>query len=215
MKTWTKEGNPKQSNGATSVPLCILPDGTVLNDSWEIASFAGLEPPSAELKHILDEELGPLARQYIYSFVLKPSNANIWEALITTNKSMLWRFFCWVYGKRVLTQAMHKMLRPTDTQLINHCKEKLRQTFYDLGALLEQSGGKYMQGDRITAADIAVASLASILVFPPNLCNGEFSEIFDQLQSQDSSLAEEVLYWRRTKIGEFVLFMYSAHRNAL
>ena len=214
MKTWSSNGNPKQSNGATSIPLCILPDGTVLRDSWEIASFAGLEPPSPELKLILDEDLGPLARQYIYSYVLKPSNVNIWDALVTTNKGMLWRLFWWVYGKRMLTQTMHKMLRPMDALVVNNCKDKLRETVEKLGVLLQNSNGKYIQGERLTAADIAIASLASVLVFPPALCNGEFSGIFSQLQSQDSELAQDVMYWRQTRIGEFVLFMYSEHRKS-
>ena len=71
------------SAGATSVPLAILPSGQVMADSWDIAQYSGLTPVSDTMKQILDDELGPFVRQYTYYFLLKPSNRNIWDRLVT------------------------------------------------------------------------------------------------------------------------------------
>ena len=71
------------SAGATSVPLAILPSGQVMADSWDIAQYSGISPISDTMKQILDDELGPYARQYVYYFLLKPSNRNVWDRLVT------------------------------------------------------------------------------------------------------------------------------------
>ena len=69
--------------GATSVPLAILPSGQVMADSWDIAQYSGTSPISDTMKQILDDELGPFVRQYTYYFLLKPSNHNVWDRLVT------------------------------------------------------------------------------------------------------------------------------------
>eukprot|EP00750_Incisomonas_marina_P009572 INCI16046.4.p1 GENE.INCI16046.4~~INCI16046.4.p1 ORF type:complete len:111 (-),score=7.58 INCI16046.4:975-1307(-) len=76
----SKKGNP------TAVPALALPDGSVLADSWSIASHAnGREGMSSDdpRRQFLDSEFGPDTRQLCYAWLLKPENSNVWNALAT------------------------------------------------------------------------------------------------------------------------------------
>jgi hypothetical protein len=54
---------PIARGGATSTPLLVSPDGSVLADSWAIAGASGLRGlESHALLAMYDAELGPLAR---------------------------------------------------------------------------------------------------------------------------------------------------------
>ena len=80
-----------EGDGSTSVPVLVLPDGKVLLDSWAIVKESGLPAIDEATKKIYDEQLGPLARQFTYHYLLKPSNSNIWNGMCTEGYSWTWR----------------------------------------------------------------------------------------------------------------------------
>ncbi|KAH8065798.1 L-cystine transmembrane transporter [Aureococcus anophagefferens] len=63
---------PRRSDGRASA---VMPDGAVLADSWAIAE-AVQGPVDPALKALLDEDLGPLSRQWIYEKLFREANAN-------------------------------------------------------------------------------------------------------------------------------------------
>jgi hypothetical protein len=79
--------------------------------SWEIATFTGkLAPVDPELRKLLDEEVGPLARQLTYVYVLKASNSDLWNALCTRGRHWLWRFAWWLFVGSFITKRLKKVI---------------------------------------------------------------------------------------------------------
>lgn len=214
MKRLQREGDKRrdQDSGATSVPVCVLPTGEVITDSWSIAAHSGLAAPSDDMLKLLDEELGPLCRQYTYCFVLNPANANVWNALATHKQGWFWRFIWWAgLGKKV-SSMMSGIFRSSDAALMAQCREKLVHVFDTLAEILAKSKGPFLTGATITTADVAVAALAAPLVSPELFAEGEYFKYFTLLEQQDPAFAAEVAFFRSKPIGQFVLLMYAQHR---
>ena len=102
----------------TAVPVCALPDGRVLVDSWALVSHAaeagGLAPVPEPLRTVLDTELGPRARQLAYFHLFKPEHWDVWSGLCTEGGGALWRC-AWALGVGTkLTQRMTHLFRSDD-----------------------------------------------------------------------------------------------------
>jgi hypothetical protein len=153
----------------TLTPVCVTPDGKLLNDSWEIASYAGFEPiADASFKTLLDDKLGPLVRQLVYSYVLKPENYSMWAGLCTDGRSLLWRVVFNVGLGYVITSMMRKIFQSADTAKTEECRQRLKAVVNDLDAII--SARKQATHDKFIAAgrkdgdgpgmeDIALAAL--------------------------------------------------------
>ena len=77
------DGDEKEN--LTLVPLVVLPEGEVLNDSWTIAQrLSGMGGIDLELKEFLNQQWGPQTRAFAYSFLLKKGNSQTWKDLITS-----------------------------------------------------------------------------------------------------------------------------------
>lgn len=89
----------KKANNSnlTAVPVGILPDGTYLLDSWEVAAYSGLPPIDNDLKTLLDNDLGPLTRQLAYSYLFKPANDKVIDNLFTSQSGYMWKFLWWLF----------------------------------------------------------------------------------------------------------------------
>lgn len=204
-----------KNSGATSVPVCVLNNGDTLLDSWDIAAFSGMSPISDEIKNILDVELGPFVRHYTYTFILKPSNRNVFDQLCTANHGWGWKLMWWLGIGNYTAKLMAKMFRVGDTELIQKCRAGIRKVFDTLGDKLLASGGPYIEGKMMGIVDIAVASLAAVVVFPDEYGEGDHLPCWKLLEKQDPGFAEDLQYWRQTVIGKFCLFMYKEHRMNL
>jgi len=137
----TDQNNKKQASDdkarATAVPLAVLPNGTILRDSWEIASYPGkLSPVDPELRKLLDEEVGPLARQLTYVYVLKASNSDLWNALCTRGRHWLWRFAWWLFMGSFITKRMKKVFQPDNQESVNQCRERLKIAVEKVGVMI-------------------------------------------------------------------------------
>ena len=121
-----------EAGGSTSVPVCVMPDGRVLLDSWDIAAESGLPGPSSDAKKLLDEELGVLTRQLAYYYLLKPANSSVWCGLCTNQKHWLWRLI-WTMGIRgVLTNVLKNTFASDNLDAVRECREKLKKLFQRL-----------------------------------------------------------------------------------
>lgn len=202
-------GRGLQAGSETSVPLCVLAD-SVVPDSWSIATeLAGLEPPSPELKRMLDEELGPLARQMAYHFYLKPGNTDLWHRLAGRDgESWWWHFMGW----RV-TQKLAAHFKPNDAEEVQRCRKRLQEVFATLGPEAARREAELKSGARkIGAGDLALAALASSVVQPAEKCGGAFADQYFAFLERDADVRGEVVSFRATQLGQFSLWMYREHR---
>jgi len=203
----------------TALPLLVLPDGRVLKDSWDVSNWAattaGLQPAPASLVKILDEEVGPLARQLVYSYVLAKRNENIFEGMCTEGAHWFWRFMWFWCGIRGFAfSKMRGIFKPDDKTAVAECRTKLQAAVRRLDTeFVGKKAGKFLLGDKLSQADIALASIAAILVNPDDYALGRFKKHFQLLEKQDAALAEEMRVWRATPTGQYVQQVYATART--
>lgn len=207
-----KEARRDRSARATALPVAVCPNGDVWLDSWDIATKSGLPDIDPQLKKLLDERIAVLSRQLAFSFILQPRNANIWDALLTFNSGMLWKFLCNVYVRKFATERLGATMRPFDTAAVAECRTKLEAALKEVDQIIAAKKTPFLGGATIGVADIAVASLVAPLVNPPKYCGGRYNKILQQLMDQEPELQVEVERLRATPTGVFVMDMYAKHR---
>ena len=211
-----RESDTKKAKGLTSVPLLVLANGTLLLDSWEIATYAGLDPPTNEFKKTLDTIVGPLARQLAYSFILKKSNENIFQGMCFEGNHWFYKLL-WFLGLKSFTVAkLRQFFLPENVAAVKECRDKLIMTVQSIEIdYLKNRNGKYIMGDHITQSDIALAALFAPMLMPPEYCLGNFKKWFDLLLVQDREFYDEVQFWRSTIAGKYVMDLYKSKRASV
>lgn len=63
-------GNSSSTGKGQGTPLYLAPDGSILDDSWQILELAGLGSMPDEMKWILEKEIGPQSRSIVYADLL-------------------------------------------------------------------------------------------------------------------------------------------------
>lgn len=207
-----KEAKRDKNARATAVPLAVCPQGEVWTDSWDIASKSGLKDIDPELKKLLDESVGPRARQLAYSYILQPRNNNIWNKLLTFGTGWFWQLLWWMFLGNFLKKNMMKSMRPNDPQAVAECRAELEASLQKLDAIITGKRTPFLGGESLGIADIAVASLFAPLVNPPMYCGGRYTPIFEELMAQDKDLRAEVDRMRATPTGAYVMELYAKHR---
>jgi len=197
---------------ATAVPLAVCPDGQIWKDSWEVATKTGLVDIDPELKAILDEKVGPLSRQLAYSYILKPSNNNIWNELLTCGTSWVWKLLWWLYLGSYLRKLMSKTMKTDKPLAVANCKAKLDEAIHEIDLIIEKRSTQFLGGNSLGVADIAVASLTAPLVNPDMYCGGRYGAVFAKLMQQDKELLGEVEKFRATTTGKYCLELYAKYR---
>ncbi|KAH8091928.1 L-cystine transmembrane transporter [Aureococcus anophagefferens] len=147
----------------TAVPV-VMPDGAVLADSWAIAE-AVQGPVDPALKALLDEDLGPLSRQWIYEKLFREANANVWDDLAGVGRGPLFGAAWSVMSPR-LTESMRRLFRTRCDEAMKVCDDRLAETLDRANGFLEKSGGEFLGGDAPSISDVAMATLAAPLVLP-------------------------------------------------
>ena len=210
---------------STAVPCLVLPNGKVYADSWSIANNAsGLDPmpPTTtctststiiDLHTLYDQRLGPDTRQYVYKYLLKPSNANIWNAMLTDSSfGYFWKFLWWLGGTKI-TNLLIETFKSNDTIALAACKSRLLLTLNDIAVTrLQHRTTKYINGDYMTVEDVALCALVAPICLPPLYCEGKYKRYFDAAEAQDSSFHEELEEFRATEVGRYCLQCYAEHR---
>ena len=212
---------PYKPHFATAVPLCLMPDGRVLVDSWDIlresARSTGIRSPSAQLEALLDHEIGPLVRQALYEIVFRPANRSAWDGLVTQDCGAAWRV-AWRLGVgRQLTASMAKLFRTDDAQAVDLGRRRLHDALdrleqEHLRPALEAHGDGFLGGSKPDFTDVAIAALVGPLALPPLYARGSYSTWFDMLMDQDASARSEVESFRLTPLGQHCMKVYEACR---
>ena len=206
----------------TSLPALVLPSGRVLKDSWEIAASTPLAPIDPSLQEVLDRELGVGARKLAYCILLKPQHAQRFSRMCTEGRHWVWRalWFCGVGA--ALRGALEKAFRPKDAESLAACVAQLdalmAPTGKIAGALAEarKAGHAFLGGDSLGQADIALCSIAALLVLPEEYggAKGTMGPHFAYLFAKDDQMRPLVEGWRETEVGKYVLDVYKRHRIA-
>ena len=203
------EPRPRPRSNATAVPALVMPDGAVLADSWAIAE-AVQGPVDPALKALLDEDLGPLSRQWIYEKLFREANANVWDDLAGVGRGPLFGAAWSVMSPR-LTESMRRLFRTHSDEAMKVCDDRLAETLDRANGFLEKSGGEFLGGDAPSIEDVAMATLAAPLVLPANFARGKYASPFEQLLAQDAEMQAQVEAYRATPVGAHALKVYE-HR---
>lgn len=193
----------------------VLPDGQVLTDSWKIAAASGLLPiPDDNFKKLLDEELGPSARQFAYTYILKnrPHNVAAWNSLASTGFGWAWWILWNMFVGRFVTKIMIKTFQPANEAASNECLEKLRIIFSKMSMQVASKKTKFLYGNELGLADVAFASLAAAVVMPDEYSRGKYYTLFNKLINDDPEYKLRIDEFRATPAGQYVAQIYKNHR---
>lgn len=207
-----KAGEAKIS--PTSVPVMINPDGSVDRDSWEISSRANLKEIEPDLKDILDKQLGPLTRQWAYFYMLKPDNLALFSELCTKGRHWFWRLFWFIGFGRYLVSHMVNLFDSHNEEAKRECIEKIEVLLEKLGGMVKTRDGKFLAGNQLGQADIALASICGALMFPDLYGEGVMVGYVAELSGRDPEFARGVEKWRKTEVGVYCTELYSKYRLA-
>lgn len=207
-------GMSGKAGSPTGVPVCAMPDGQVLIDSWHVLDVCSPqldwsdEGMTDELRHTLDKTLGPHARLFAYQALLKPSNSSIWNELLTHKQSCLWRLLCRLGLGKKLGAMLRKDFKLEDEEYMKAKAVEIDQGLEQLASQLERRGTPYFGGSTPGTADIAVAALLAPFVFPPQYCGGKYNTFWDRLLAETAGFQARVDKYRATPIGKLILRVY-------
>jgi len=202
----------------TAVPVCALPDGRVLVDSWQIAdeflqqagwSDDGLDE---QLRDMLDRKIGPNSRALAYYYLFKPELSSQLYRLVTDGTGFVFRTFFW-FSQPGFARRLTKMLKLDDAKVVQQIKDSLHADFAQLGTLLEALPTPFIAGQKPGLADVALATMAAPAVLPDLYCGGRYKECFDQVYLHPD-VRPEIDGYRNTAVGRHTLLVYKAMRLA-
>jgi hypothetical protein len=204
----------------TALPALVLPSGAVLKDSWEVAAATRLAPIAPALLEVLDRELGVAARKMVYCLLLKPEHAARFTLMCTEGRHWAWRLL-WHCGLgAVLRGELEKKFCPGDAPGLAACVAQLDALVAPEGALAgalaaaRRAGHPFLGGAALGQADIALCSIAALLVLPDEYGGAQrtMAPHFSYLLSHDAQVRALVQRWRQTEVGAYVLDVYRRHR---
>jgi glutathione S-transferase len=202
---------PKAS--PTSMPLLVLPDGSVLKDSWEIsASCSALAPMEEATRELLDKELGTAARALVYTFLLQPQHSAAFTAMCTEGRHWAWRLG-WHLGLGFLLRSSLRAKFPA-ARAAEYAQQVEQLMSGKLAELLEARQGRYLGGASPGQADLALASFVALLTLPEQYGgrSGSMPAFFGGLLAKDEQLRASVEKFRATKVGAYCMQLYKEHR---
>mmetsp|Transcript_47 Transcript_47/g.152 ORF Transcript_47/g.152 Transcript_47/m.152 type:complete len:293 (+) Transcript_47:87-965(+) len=197
----------------TGVPVCAMPDGSVLVDSWSLlrasAAKAGWceDGLSDELVELLDGRLGPHARTLAYASLLKPANRNIWDELVTFEEGVVWRA-AWACIGGQFGSVLKAQMNLADHEHIRNAIQDVDAGMQSLGEALAALPTDFWGGSRPGAADVAIAATLAPCVMPSGYCDGRFNPVWTRWLSQDDEHRAQIDAWRATSIGQHILRVY-------
>ena len=204
--------------GKRTVPVLLTGD-KVLTESSEIVELAEAAQPGllfpddeAEAGAVrawmarFDKDLGPAARRIAY-FHMLPERARTIE-LLTADPSSSEPFHeraLMAIGFPLARGLMRRALK-IDRAGYERSVAKARDSFDAVGEALG-ADGRYLVGDRFTAADLSFAALATPLIVPEG-----FPWAWPTIESLPEPMQDELRRWREHPAGVFVQRLYREHR---
>lgn len=210
-------GPALRAGRSKTVPVLVA-DDEVLTESHEILAWVHRRAPDLELypediaadvetlEAVFDKKVGPAARRLAYHALMKDDG--------TVRDLFLQRAPDWEKtATRALMPVMLQMMKrglKIDDDGAARSEAQLAPVLADVASRLEKSGGRWLFGDRFTAADLTFASLMTPLVAPP-----WFADAFLCPRMLESEHARSmVARHRETVAGAFVLRAYEKERAA-
>jgi len=204
-------------HGKTTTPLLYTPEG-ILTDSTDILLYLDrTAPPSRalfprtpearrealELEVHFDANLGPEARRFLYSEVL--FRGALLPRLMHRGLGLLQRaaFYAMLPMLRIAIGRIYRINSSVGPEAL----ATLERVFASVSQRLDD-GRNFLAGDGFSAADVTFASLAALVLFPPEHPRQptDLSELTPVLRATAERL-------RATPAGAFALRMYRDHRN--
>ncbi|WP_170229732.1 glutathione S-transferase family protein [Polyangium fumosum] len=206
----------RRAGGYRSVPALITDEGAI-NDSTDIAKWADRRAPGARLygtndaerrevetlEEHFDEHFGPHTRRWMYfhmlpdrDLVLHLSNKQHAPAL---EKRLLPLFF------PVVRPVMRKAMRITPEGAARSLR-KIEAMFAEVGKKIED-GRSFLVGDALTMADITFASLAAVVLAPP-----EYGAPLFPIEMLPQEPAAHIRAWQELPAGKFGARLFREHR---
>jgi glutathione S-transferase len=202
--------------GCRSVPVLVV-GSQAIPDSHSIVQWTaahgsdgrlypaeqGLRARVIEIEHYADRELGPHVRRWVYSYLLAAPLLLL--PCFSRGVTRLERLIASpvVAAARPLIRRGYRVDEATGRASLARAAKAMGQ----ISAWLAD-GRRYLVGDRFTAADLAVASLAAPLVCAPQY--GGAMPPFDALPAKMRADIERL---RADRAGAFVLEMYVRERG--
>ena len=191
------------------VPEKMLGNSREVLDYWEARSpraetlDAGDDPDVEALLERFDSKTGVAVRRFAYYYMLPDRRgtlkcwqrgAPLWEKVVSSV------FF------PIMRGIMNKGLQLTPT-----APQESMVEIDDCFQLVEQhlaDGRRYLTGDRLTAADIAFASLTAPVIFPDG-----YAGPLPRIEELPHAMREQVKRLRGTSAGQFALKLYREDRG--
>ncbi|MRG90998.1 glutathione S-transferase family protein [Polyangium spumosum] len=208
----------RRAGGRRSAPSLITDEGAI-NDSTDIARWADRRAPEANLygkteverreiealEDHFDEDLGPHTRRWVYFYMLPDSDLvkrlSAMQPAPALEKRLLPIFF------PVVRVGMRKAMRIT-ADGAERSLGKIERMFEEIGKKVED-GRPFLVGDALTMADITFASLAAVVLAPP-----EYGAPLCSLDALPAEATSRMRAWQETPAGKFVARVFRDWRRA-
>eukprot|EP01062_Namystynia_karyoxenos_P000500 TRINITY_DN10175_c0_g1_i1.p2 TRINITY_DN10175_c0_g1~~TRINITY_DN10175_c0_g1_i1.p2 ORF type:complete len:290 (+),score=67.75 TRINITY_DN10175_c0_g1_i1:85-954(+) len=208
-------GSEVYSRGpAGSTPLLVAANGRILaNDSWAILEMhAG--PVPERTKELLDKIVGPVARLWVYSYLLRDDYDEHWCKFVSTGCEAVvpaWQrcLFSLRGFRRTVAGKMWAFMVRSDAHVAEQTR-RLREVLPELEALLPSLDAA--PGTPLSAPAIALAALFAPLVCPPEYDLAWAGNPVFPYEELPGDLRQGVAGWRATAVGQWVLRTYAARR---
>ena len=208
----------KRARGAGSVPVLVLDDGRVLDDSPLIVRWADAQAPEERkilpaagpdrdealaLERRLDLDFAPHVRRLAYFHLLSDQART--RALMGV-RTPRWERSLLRVGFPLLRTLMRRSMR-IDDRGAARSREKVRGIFDEVGRRLAD-GRRYLLGDRLGVADIAFASFSAVIVRP-----AEHPFYAAPSLAPSPAMQQEVEALIDTAAARFAVRLYRDHRR--
>lgn len=197
------------------MPVLVTDDG-VFDDSTDILKYvdpfvpeeARLYPEDAtarreieELEELFDKKLGPRARRWAYSWLVYERSiaAPMFEASMTAREKKIAPMLV-TLGLAAVKRALKITPALRDSEFA-----KILDLYKSLDEKL--SRGKFLIGDKFSAADLTLAALSAPLLLPPE------NPWMPSLADAPTKMQKQIADLRATKAGAHALAMYRDERS--
>jgi glutathione S-transferase len=215
----------RRAGGRRSVPVLVLEDGSVLDDSPLIVKFADAHAAAGRnlfpdevtareeataLERHLDVDFAPQVRLFVYHHLLpdRTQTLRLFDLQTPRVERLLVRA-----AFPLLRRFMRRFMRIDEPRALK-ARDQVRRVLDEIGERLED-GRPYLMGDRFGALDIAFAAFAAPMILPSeHPATGPWTQgLGSSLDALPQPFAHEVRAARETPAGRFARRLYEENRH--
>ena len=203
--------------GGRTVPMLVTDERTIA-DSSDILRYLDESAPAAlrlypddpaalrevlEWEELFDNELGPPVRRWAYSWLL--DHPQLFLQIFAPRMSAT---------EQRATRILSPVIRAALRRAFKISATSRERSLAKAGKILARvdaalaDGRRYLVADRFSAADLTLASLAAVVIAPP-----EYGSFLPAIADLPAVVAGDVQALRDTPAGRFVRRIYTEHRR--